>query len=476
MLPLPSLGAAAGAAAAFEPGACPEVVPDDPRIECGTVTVPENRARPNRGNVVLAVARIRPVAESTEPPLLYLTGGPGEASLAFTIDHLEDPVVDDREVVLVDLRGTGESLPSLACPERQGAVFSFAAPSDDKAATRAALDAIAACKKRVEADGVDLRFYDYEATSADLADLRVALGIDEWDVYGISNGGRLALELVRRHAEGIRSLALDAALAPQGNFFTELWPNAARAFEVLFDACAANATCNSAHPDLEDKFWALIEQLRESPKSVTATNPGTGEPETVVFDDRSTLETLRGGLYDTSLLPVIPTLIDQLAKGEAFELVAGEILARSGDVDTFSLGQNLSDNCREEATFAPRAAFVRQARELPPFRRVILDDTFREECRVWDAGRAEASVNRPVKSKIPTLLLVGEFDPVHPRSSSDAIAKGLPNSTVVEFPGIGHGTEFAHECPRSILRAFVLDPTSAVDTSCVDAMEPPAFS
>lgn len=476
LLPVPSLGATAGTAPAFEPGPCPDVVPDDPRVECGTLTVPENRARPNRGDVVLAVVRIQPTtAEITEAPLLYLTGGPGEASLAFTIEHLEDPVVEDRAVVLVDLRGTGESLPSLACPERQGVVFSFATPSDDEAANRAALDTIAACKRRIEADGVDLRAYDYEAMAGDLSDLRVALGIDEWDVYGIGNGGRLALELVRRHPDGIRSLVLDAALPPQGNFFTELWPNAARAFGVLFDACTADAACNAAHPDLEDRFWALIEQLRKSPKTVTATNPGTGEPEDVVFDDRHTLETLRGGLYDTSLLPVIPTLIDQLTKGEAFDVVAGEIVARSGDVDTFSLGENLSDNCREEAAFAPRAEFVRQARELPRFRRVVLDDTFREECRVWDAGRADAAVDRPVRSRVPALLLVGEFDPVHPRSSSDAIARFLPNSTVVEFPGIGHGTQFAHDCPRSILRAFVLDPTAAVDTSCVDAMEPPAF-
>jgi pimeloyl-ACP methyl ester carboxylesterase len=474
LLAIPAIPASAGPAPAFEPGRCPEVVPDDPRVECGTLTVPENR-RLSAGEVVLSVARIRPLtAEIAEAPLLYVSGGPGDASLAYAIDHLEHPIVEDRELVLVDLRGTGESLPSLACPEAESGPFSFAAPSDDRAAQRAALDAIGDCKRRLEADGVDLRAYDYEEMATDLADLRVALGIAEWDVYGISNGGRLALELVRRHPEGVRSLVLDAALAPQGNFFTELWPHAARAFDVLFGACTADPGCNAAHPDLEDRFWDLIERLREEPVVQSGTRPD-GETGRVVFDDRNALDILRAGLYDTSLLPIIPALLDQLTSGVGFDVVAAEVLASAGSTETFSLGENLSDNCREEVAYVRSAELERQARKLPRFRRVILHDTYRRECEVWDVGKADAAVNRPVRSKLPALLLVGEYDPVHPITSSRKIAKHLPNSTVVEFPGIGHGTVFAHDCPRTVLRAFVLDPDGPLDTGCVEQMGPPAF-
>ena len=465
-------GASAGTSPTFEPGACPDTVPIDARVECGTVTVPEHHGRDGGTPVVLAVATIHPAAgPSGQPPLLYVSGGPGDPSLPF----VQGDLVIDRDVVRVDLRGTGYSKPSLACPETEGTLFSFGAASDDAEANKAALAAIRDCKDRLEGEGIDLRAYDYTEMSADLADVRVALGIDQWDVYGISNGGRLALELVRRHPDGVRALVLDAALAPQGNFYTELWPHGARAFHALFAACAGDPTCEAAHPDLEARFWDLVESLRRSPKTVTGTDPQTGQPGTVVFDDRHVLEILRGGLYDTTLIPLIPSLVDQLTKGEAFEGVAGEVLSRS-DASGFSLGEQLSDNCREEVAYAPRSTFIRQARELPDFKRVILDDTFRDECQVWDVGRADPSVDRPVRSKIPALLLVGQFDPVHPRASSEAIAKYLPNSTVVEFPGIGHGTEFAHECPRSILRAFVADPTGPVDTACVDAMSPPQFS
>ena len=389
-------------------------------------------------------------------------------------DHLDDPAVVDRDIVLVDLRGTGFSEPSLACSEAAGSLFSYSESSDDPAALRAELDGIAACRSRLEDDGIDLRAYDYTAMAADLADVRDALGVEEWDVYGISNGGRLALELVRRHPDGVRSLVLDGALAPQGNFFTELWPNGARAFDTLFTACASQPACESAHPDLDARFWELVESLRESPRTVEGVDPATGELGTVVFDDRHLLEILRGALYDTSLIPVIPSLVDELTKGQGFEAIAGQVLAQT-DSSAFSLGEQLSVNCREEVAYAPRSAFVRQARRLPDFRRVVLDDTFRDECHAWSVGKAARDVDRPVRSTIPALVLVGEFDPVHPRSSSEAIAKYLPNSTVVEFPGIGHGTEFAHDCPRSILQAFVADPDAPVDQACVGRMEPVTF-
>jgi pimeloyl-ACP methyl ester carboxylesterase len=474
LLGVPANPASAGPAPAFEPGPCPAVVPDDPRVECGTLTVPENR-RLSAGEIVLSVARIRPAtAEIGAPPLLYASGGPGDSSLVYATERLEQPIVEDRELVLVDLRGTGTSLPSLACPEAQGPAFTFSAPTDDRVAAQAELDGLARCKRRLERDGVDLRSYDYEESAADLADLRVALGIDEWDVYGISDGGRLALELVRRHPDGVRSLVLDSPVAPQRNVFAD-WPYAARAFDVLFDACAADQACNTAHPDLEDRFWDLIPRLRDDPVVQQATTPD-GAQGTVAFDDRNTLDILRAGLYDTALLPAIPSLIDLLTNGQGFDVVATEVLARTfDDLDTFSAGAGLSDSCREEVPFVRRKDLARRAREVPRFRRVILDDMFRKECKVWDVGRADATVNRPVRSKVPALLLAGEFDPVAPVDSSRAIAKHLPNSTVAEFPGIGHGTQSAHECPRSILRAFLLDPTGQVDTSCVAGMGPPAF-
>jgi pimeloyl-ACP methyl ester carboxylesterase len=472
---VPASATAAGNAPAFEEGTCPDEVPRSDRVTCGFVTVPENRDRPKGNEVRLAVAIVHPEEpHPTAAPLLFVSGGPGDAALVNVEWFLETPFVTDRDMIVVDLRGTGASKPSLACPEVAEPLVGVA--SGNRKARAVYLDQLRACRDRLDRAGVDRRAYDYEAMSADLADLRRALKIDAWHVYGISNGGRLALELVRRHPEGVKSVVLDAALAPDGNFYTELWPHGARAIDALFSACDAQPTCAKAHPDLEQRSFDFVEQLRRDPEVVTTENPSTGQPGTVVFDDISTLEILRGGLYDTSLIPAIPALVEGLIDGSARELVAQEVLARTGPSPTFGLGQSLSDNCREEVAFVKQGELRSQARRMPRYRRVILDDRSRQECGVWDVGKADASFDRPVTSKIPALLLVGSFDPVHPLASAKAIAAHLPNSTVVELPGLGHGTAFAHECARSLMQAFVLDPRAKVDTACVDAMGPPNFT
>lgn len=473
----------AAATSPFTLGRCPDVVPASTspgsRVACGTLTVPEDRAHPSRAKVRLAVAVIHPAGAkaSGATPLLYVSGGPGDAALPAVQFFLEQPFVTDRDMVVVDLRGTGSSEPSLACPEVYE-VDGLAVRTDDPSGQAEYLRALTACRKRLVQSGVDLAAYDYSESAADLADLRRALGIAEWDVYGISNGGRLALELVRRHPEGIRSLVLDSALPPQGNYYTELWPHGARAFHALFTACVNDAACNAAHPDLEQRFWKLIDSLRKQPVTVTVTDPTTGKPRKAVFDDLRLLEVVRGALYDTSIIPIIPGVLDQLTKGNSFDFVAEQILARQDGPDVFSDGEMFSDNCREEVAFIGSGELPRLARAMPKFRRAITDEdqVIRAQCRVWNVGKAAGSVDLPVRSRIPALALSGSLDPVHPRSSSDAIAKYLPRSQIVELPGIGHGTAFASDCSRTLLRAFVIDPRAKLDTSCVVAIPPVKFS
>jgi hypothetical protein len=46
---------------------------------------------------------------------------------------------------------------------------------------------------------------------------------------------------------------------------------------------------------------------------------------------------------------------------------------------------------------------------------------------------------------------------------------------VFELPGHGHGVVFASGCAASLLLAFVADPASTPDGSCVAALGPPEW-
>ena len=84
--------------------------------QCGTLEVPENRAKPDGRKITLSIAVLP--ANTLHPradPLFILAGGPGQAaSFLGPFAAALTGVRKDRDIVLVDQRGTGRSSP-LVC-------------------------------------------------------------------------------------------------------------------------------------------------------------------------------------------------------------------------------------------------------------------------------------------------------------------------------------------------------------------------
>lgn len=465
----------------FEVGGCPVETesPFPDRVRCGTVTVPERHAEPDGPTIELAVAIIEPedAASAAPDPLLLLQGGPGSGFVDALPFLVEEPMVEDRAMVLLDPRGTGHSEPWLGCPEllEIGPELLGLAPDDPEARARHH-DAVVSCHDRLVDEGVDLAAYSYTDIAADIAVLRGALGYDEWNLYGISNGGRMALEVLRRHPDGVRSLVLDATASPQGSLYGELWRYGAAAFDTLYEGCRRDDACDAAYPELEAESYELLARLAADPVRTDVENPATGEPVTVLIDDDRAAEALRGALYDTGLLPLIPRYNALLYDGEAYAEVSGLIAGGSTPESRFSDGMRMSVQCQEEIAFLDADHFERLAAGLrPELQSVAGDPEWFDECDVWDVGQADPSINEPVDSDVPALLLVGEYDPVHPLAASQEAAEGLSAAQVFEVPGLGHGTVRVHDCPRGMARAFLAEPTAPVDDECVGEMPPVAW-
>src|SRR6185503_15624183 len=97
--------------------------------------------------------------------------------------------------------------------------------------------------------GVDPASATSAENAADVNDLRLALGYDQWNLYGVSYGTRLALTVVRDYPQSVRSVILDSVYPLQVNLYTDLPENFDRALKVLFETCAADADCSSTYPD-----------------------------------------------------------------------------------------------------------------------------------------------------------------------------------------------------------------------------------
>ncbi len=285
---------------AFEAVECPFFVPssetEGETIWCGYLIVPEDRSNPNSPAIELAVAVIQSTNLSAPyDPIVYLEGGPGGSALAGVDIWYESALRNVRDIILFDQRGTGYSIPSLNCPEMEE---DYENP-------------VQACHNRLVAEGVNLAAYTSVENAADVADLAFALNIESVNLYGVSYGTRLALTILRDHSERIRSVMIDAVYPPQVAGFDEQTLYADQAFQVLFDGCVMNASCNAAFPNLREVFYRLVDDLNAMP--VTIEDPETGEPYDLTGDD--VVNEVFGMLYDAEAIPNLPALIYAYSEG-----------------------------------------------------------------------------------------------------------------------------------------------------------------
>jgi hypothetical protein len=115
--------------------------------------------------------------------------------------------------------------------------------------------------------------------------------------------------------------------------------------------------------------------------------------------------------------------------------------------------------------------------EYPFFREYFVEDFELQNalCNIWRVGEAQAHDNAPVVSDIPTLVLAGQYDPITPPGWGRQAAETLRNSYFYEFPGFGHGISVLGDCPTNLTLAFLNDPTSTPDASCIAQIGLPQF-
>lgn len=461
----------------FEPSECPFTPPFGVTIKCGYLSVPENRSIPDSPTIRLAVAIIKSRSEHPAPdPVIYLEGGPGVSALDGVSYWAMMPFLENRDFILVDQRGTGYSEPGLHCPEYDDLISDTLDDLlDNEEAIRLTKEASLACRDRLLEKGIDLSAYNSAESAADLADLRIALGYKEWNLYGISYGTRLAQTIMRDHPEGIRSVILDSTVPIAANTY-EAWPETTpEVFTTFFNGCAADPACSRAFPDLEAHFYELVDQADEEPLVLRMTNPYTEEPVDVPFTGDALINTIFGALYDSGLIPYVPLIIERAYQGDTRLLERYAELDLMLDAETdFSIGMYYSVECYEEVPFNEYGIAQQASERHPELNKLIVNESDFLICPEWGVEQASPLENEPVTSPIPTLVLAGEYDPITPVTWGQMTAETLPNSYFFSFPGLGHGTTLM-DCPQSIAMHFIASPMRRPNASCLRYMEGPEF-
>ncbi|MER6672872.1 alpha/beta hydrolase [Streptomyces sp. NPDC000983] len=489
----------------FEPGPCPRTadpIPELARARCGTLTVPERRSRTkdakdakdikdakgtkdlkdHRGRRITLAVAIMP-AESSRPapdPIVWFAGGPGDDAVSEIPMALAGNLNRDRDVVFMSQRGTYSADPELTCPNiDEFNARALGLVSNAPSTGRLHVEATRACRDRVDATGADRGTYNDIESSADYDALRRTLGVRKWNVFGISYGTHLALNYMRLHPKGIRSVGIDGVLPPSIAGGAVTWKAAREGFDGLFKACEEQADCNTRYPNLKETFLRLVSELEADPITTTVTVPVHPEPVKVVLDGGTLVNWLTSA---THVAAGVPRSIDELAAGNpqriAEQLAGGKYSPQA--IGRVAHGLVYGVFCSQWTPYESRADIVRGGRRaFPSFPRSMLANApqlawLHGDCRAWDIPAAPPSVRDVTRSDIPTLALSGGFDAQTAPSNGAYAARTLSRSTAVTVPYVAHVVFADSQCAQTITTSFFDRPTEP-DTSCLAGLQPPRF-
>jgi pimeloyl-ACP methyl ester carboxylesterase len=448
----------------FEPVPCPFNIPLGETIQCGYLSVPEDRAVSDGPTIRLGVALLKSHSAAPRPdPFLQLNGGPGGAVVEKLPAYLNlyRPLLETRDVILYDQRGVGWSQPALDCPEL--------AEAGNKAS------AYLACRDRWLAQGVDLAAYSTAASVADAHDLWQTLGYTQVNLYGVSYGAILAQHVVRAYPESIRSLVLDSPYPLGTNLFADGADNYQIYLEHLFAGCAADWACHAAYPALADAYHQTFEHLRQAPITLATVHPVTGSPVTLDLDEAALVETVLRSSYRE-----VPALIYDMREEDysAFlKLKRIDWQTPAGPAAALRASVFCSDSVLR-ATPAQLAEALPDA-EAMAWRKVYLNvNAFALQlCDQWPARTPEPEAFQPVASNVPTLILTGEYDASIPPAYGAKLGLSFDHSFIYRAPGAMHSVlASGGACASSILLSFLERPTQPPNTRCLATLATPTLN
>jgi pimeloyl-ACP methyl ester carboxylesterase len=454
---------------------------DDDIVECGSVLVPEDRTNPDSRLIRLSLMQVK--SSDANPPggtVVRLEGGPGVSSVTSgRAEYYSGPGGAKLRAVahhvFFDQRGIGYSEPAFcrAVPP----LFALGEAMGDKADALAQA-VLRRCLDEARAQGIQINAYSNWENALDVRDLRRALGLQQWTIFGISYGTQLGQGVMLVDREGTRAAILDsvapAEVIPHS-------PNAAAAnfrnsLDALAQACSAQPACAEAYPDLRGRFYDVIRAYGKEPLVIDGVSRSMSLTGRIVANDNAIAYYIFQLLFSRSVYQDLPVLLDVLEKREVGALRA-YVEAYPYPLDhRFGAGMAVAINCQSgrldrasglasDPEIAETAKWFGADRKVDP----------RALCGLFNLTSPDATAN-PLRSDVPTLVVAGGTDTVTPAADARSIMSGLPRATYVEFPFTGHAASLTSgDCGVAILTAFIADPEAKPGTDCAKEIKAPIF-
>ena len=437
-------------------------------LECAELELPLDYASPSSERITLSIVRLPAQSQQRlSDPLLMIAGGPGQSASAALLwaDKVLSKLNMRRDIYLVDQRGTGRSS-ALNCAA-YAAQRQPSAPLSPEAAQRLAEQCLGELHSKP-------RYFTTSVAVRDLEQVRVALGITRWNVYGVSYGTRVAQHYLRRYPAAVRSLVLDGVVPPQLYLGPDVALRSEQALQTLLTRCDNDAECRRQFPELQQQTQALFARLRREPVVQIYEDVAEVSGAERRFDADALTGLIRMALYSDELMTLLPLQLYKAAKDGNFRALA-RLLDHS---ERTSLGINVAMHysvlCSEDIRSEANAPVPGMQGGERYFGTDFLQQLI-ATCSVWPAGVVDEDLHAPLSSDTPVLLLSGTEDPVTPPSYAEQAMQNLRNARHLIAPGQAHAV-FAEGCIPTLMAQFIdkLQPQT-LDESCLQRLSASPF-
>jgi pimeloyl-ACP methyl ester carboxylesterase len=452
---------------------------EDSSAICGTLTVAQDRT--NKSSKLIGLPFVILPAKAAQPakdPIAIYTGGPGNSPLqtiaGIPAEGLENfPLRQKRDVIVLTHRGTELTEGgTIECPE---VILDFAA-GERYQDVGALISNSKKCRDRIVAEGIDPLQYNTKTIARDMEDFRLLLGksrgFTEWNILGSSYGSLLAQQSVRdTPAGGIRSVVFDGPVPIQNpTFFAS---NILEGLEAIIVACQNNPACEQEYPNLRARFSSAILALEATPMFLEGSQ----------VNGQAILSSLRRTLpVFQPQYELVPLFMGKVIEGD---LAGANLIFNflgNPEIASGSSGMFYTVSCTDAGneSFTDASIPSGALNWTSSIRRLAARAEYGvlpQLCPTWVTESARAIVDRSaVKSNVPALITVGQFDIATPAVDADVLLASLSRGQKVVFTGRGHGLAEGEPCMLLIASAFFDNPVASVNKDCVEPLSSLRFN
>ncbi len=431
---------------------------------CGVIAVPENHSLTSSPKIELAYVVISSFdARKNSHPAIFLTGGPGGATLekSFLLQLLDHPIRKTRDLILFDQRGINFSS---ALPNMSDDLFKIMAKNVHSAKEQLLVrDLIKKYRHKAKRKNIDLGSYNTYQSARDVGILMDHLGYSKYNLVGFSYGTRLARIIQELYPGHINSSIFVGPNPLGGDFLISRLQLYSAVLQSIFDSCNQQVECYRKYPQLEEDYIQAVTALKDHPIKVHLEN-GSG----YVINPQDAMYWVRRALYSQEAEYLAPELIQAIKTRDPGPM--REMIQDYWDsMDSFNSSMWISVERFE--MFDPRVdvedvdSAYRSLPLLPA--KLGLFNSLYLEAREWHHAELPVDQRSYSNSHTPTLIFVNLLDPITPPADGKKMMRTLTNGTLLILDEQGHGGG-NWECQLQVMIEFMDNPHDSLDLSCLN--------